>query len=126
MNASKCLKYLLPVSIVAAIAMVPQDPQPAQAQAPAPSPELINVVTMSDLKYLDLQGTATLVPARNVVEIRLLEEFTQHIRLELVYDNGDYSLIDAQAFHLLRNGSASREVRLVRSRGDRMRFPRLP
>lgn len=124
MNAAKCLQYLLPVSVVAAIAMVPQDPQPAPV--PAPSPELVTVVTMSDLKYLDLQGTATVVPARNVVEIRFLEEFTQHIRLELLYDNGDYSLIDAQAFHLLRNGSASREVRLVRSRGDRMRFPRLP
>lgn len=122
----KHLKYLLPVSVVAAIAMVPQDPLPLQPQAPMPSTEQVNVVTMSDLQYVNLQGVSTTVPARQVVEIRLLEECTQHIRLELVYDNGDFSLIDVQAFHLLRNGSAGREVRLVRSKTDRMRFPRLP
>lgn len=126
MNASQYLKYLLPVSVVAAIAMVPQDPQPLQPQTPPPPIEQVNVVTISDLQYVNLQGVSTSVPARSVVEIRLLEECTQHIRLELVYDNGDFSLLDVQAFHLLRNGSAAREVRLVRSKIDRMRFPRLP
>jgi hypothetical protein len=125
-NASLYLKCLLPVSVVAAVAMVPQDPQPLQTQLPVPSTEQVNVVTLSDLQYVNLQGVSTTVAARQVVEIRLLEECTQHIRLELVYDNGDFSLLDVQAFHLLRNGSASREVRLVRSKSDRMRFPRLP
>jgi hypothetical protein len=125
-NASQYLKYLLPVSVLAAIAMVPQDPQPLQAQTPPPPTEQVNIVTMSDLQYVNLQGVSTTVAARTVVEIRLLEECTQHIRLELIYDNGDFSLLDVQAFHLLRNGSAAREVRLVRSKTDRMRFPRLP
>jgi hypothetical protein len=48
------------------------------------------------------------------------------LRLELLYENGDYSLIQAQGFHLLRNGGSSREVRLVRGKSTRMRFPRLP
>lgn len=126
MNARPYLKYLLPVSVVAAIAMVPQEPQPPQAQSAPQSTEQVNIVTMSDLQYVNMQGVSTTVAARTVVEIRLLEECSQHIRLELIYDNGDFSLLDVQAFHLLRNGSATREVRLVRSKVDRMRFPRLP
>lgn len=122
----KAWKYLLPVPVVAALAMVPQDPQAQPTTAVAPPTEQVNAITMSDLQYINLQGVATVVPARAVAEIRLIEDRAQHIRLELIYDNGDYSLIDAQAFHLLRNGSGSREVRLVRSSSDRMRFPRLP
>ena len=106
----------------AALAMVPQDPAAAQ---PAPQPPTDLVVTISDLKYVGGNGTAVVVPARNVVEIRLLEDRSD-IRLELLYENGDYSLIDAQEFHLLRGGSAPREVRLVRGKTDQMRFPRLP
>ena len=56
----------------------------------------------------------------------MFDDQSVHVRLELLYDNGDYSMIDAQALHLLRNGASTREVRLVRSRQDNMRFPRLP
>lgn len=116
----KAWKLLLPVPFVAALAMVPQDPQ---------THELVNdaatIVSMSELRYVDLHGTAQSVPARNVVEIRLLEDHQEHIRLELTYDNGDYSLVDAQAFHILRTGNSTREVKLVRTKQQRMRFPRL-
>ena len=106
--------------------MVPQDPQPAAPQNPGP-PEPTTVVTISELQYMNQQGAPVSVPARNVVEIRLLEEFEQHIRIELIYDNGDYSLLDTQGFHLLRNnGGSTREVRLVRGKKSNMRFPRLP
>jgi hypothetical protein len=117
----KAWKLLLPVPLVAALAMVPQDP-------PSTDPSLAEqavILSVSELQYVNLQGAVNIVAARNVAEIRLVEEQGQHIRLELTYDNGDYSLIDAQAFHLLRTGSSSREVKLVRSKPARMRFPKI-
>ena len=115
----KAWKYLLLVPLVVALAMVPQDPQAAE-------PDAATVASISDLQYVSLQGTMTTVSARSVVEIRFLEDHKEHIRLELVYENGDYTLVDAQAFHLLRTGASTREVRLVRGKQSRMRFPKLP
>jgi hypothetical protein len=124
----KAWKLMLPVVLVlAAVAMVPQDPQtPTPQHADAALADQVAVITMSELKYMDLQGVAVCVPARSVIEIRLVEDRPEHIRLELIYENGDYSLINAQSFHLLRNGQTPREVRLVRSQQSRMRFPRMP
>ena len=119
----KAWKLLLPVPIVAALAMVPQDPQ---AVVPADGTEQSTTAQITELQYVNLQGTTQVVTSRQVVEIRLVEDHSQHIRLELVYENGDYSLIHAQAFHLLRNGTSAREVRLVRTRQGKMRFPKLP
>ena len=119
----KAWMFLLPVSITAALAMVPQNPAGA-GDPPAPDPAAI--VSMSELRYTTMQGTASAVSARNVVEIRLFEDHPHNIRLELIYENGDYSLIDAQEFHLVRLGTGSREVKLVRGKMARMRFPRLP
>jgi hypothetical protein len=120
-NPVKAWKLLVLVPAVAALAMVPQDPSPAPADAPEPS----TTASITELQYVNLQGTTQVVTARQVVEIRFLEDHPHHIRLELVYENGDYSLIDAQAFHLLRSGPSAREVRLVRGKQARMRFPRL-
>ena len=53
----------------------------------------------------------------------LPEQSPESVRLELLYDNGDYSMVDAQAFHLLRAGQSTREVKLVRGKQSRMRFP---
>lgn len=115
-------KLLLPVPVVAALAMTPQDPTPVDPTVA----DISAVATISELTYVNLQGTPTVVPARNVVEIRFLDDHDEHIRLELVYENGDYSLVHAQAFHLIRSGNSPREVRLVRGKQTRMRFPRLP
>ena len=117
----KAWKLLLPVPFLVAIAMVPQNPQNPG------DPSLVDatsVVAISELDYVNQQGATTVVSARNVVEIRLVEDAQHAIRLELFYENGDYSLIDAQAFHLLRNGGSTREVRLVRGNKARMRFPK--
>jgi hypothetical protein len=111
-------KLLLIVPVIAALAMVPQG-------APTPD-DPATVVTLSELQYVNLQGAATSVSARNVVEIRLFEDAPDNLRIELLYENGDYSLVAAQAMHLLRNGTGSREVKLVRGKTARMRFPRLP
>jgi hypothetical protein len=102
---------------------MPQDPA---APTPPVQSEAIAGATISELHYINQQGTLTVVAARNLVEVRLIEDRDDHIQLELIYENGDYSLINAQAFHLIRNGTGSREVRFVRSKPERMRFPRLP
>lgn len=118
----KAWQLLFSVPVLAAVAMVPQDPvstDPAQA-------DQSTIQSISALRYVTLQGTATEVSARSVVEIRLLEDSGEAMRLELLYENGDYSLLDVQGFHLLRNGETAREVRLVRGKQARMRFPRLP
>ena len=116
-------KYLIPLPCLAAlIAMVPQTPQDREDPAVA---DVSVVARMSELQYVDTHGKTQVVSARNVLEIRLLEDHPNAIRLELVYENGDYSLIDATAFHILRVGRDETDVRLVRSRIARTKFPRL-
>lgn len=115
-------KLLFAVPVVAAIAMAPQDP-PSNDAAIA---DIVTVRTISELQYTPLNGSSVSVPARSVVEIRYMDDRSEHIRLELVYDNGDYSMQTVQGFHLLQTGAGGREVRLVRGASARMRFPRLP
>jgi hypothetical protein len=119
----KAKLLLLSLPLAAALAMVTQDPAEPKGQEPE---EPAAIMSMSEMQYTDLQGKTTVVAARNVVEIRLLADVLDHVRLELLYENGDYSMIDAQALHLLRNGTPTREVRIVRARGSNTRFPRLP
>ncbi|MBL8755906.1 MAG: hypothetical protein JNK15_21605 [Planctomycetes bacterium] len=118
----KAWSIAVPALAITALAMVPQDPNSAD-------PSLVDqsaVASISELNYINLQGTSVNVPARSVVEIRFLDDAGEHIRLELLYENGDYSLLTVQGFHLLRNNGSAREVRLVRGKSTRMRFPRLP
>ncbi len=116
----KTWKLLLPVPFVVALAFVPQGQSPPDTAVA----DVTQNVTIAELNYINLQGAPTSVSARNVVEIRVIEDVGQAIRLELYYENNDYSLLDVQGFHLLRNGSATREVRLVRGKQLRMRFPK--
>jgi hypothetical protein len=113
-------KLLLPVPFVVALSMVPQG-----QDKPVPD-EVTAVVQLSELRYTTPDGNTQAISSRSVVEIRVLTDVPTGIRLELVYDNGDYSMIDAQAFHLLRNAGSTREVKLVRTKSAQMRFPRLP
>jgi len=112
----------LALLIAATLAFVPQDPQ----QPAEPPQEQSTVISLAEMQYVDRQGETRSVPSRNVVEIRVFEDDSDHIRLELLYDNGDYSLIDAQALHILRSGGSTRDVKLVRASRRNMRFPRLP
>lgn len=115
----KAWKLLIPVPFLFALAFVPQGQNPQE-----PPPDLVQVLSIAELNYISQQGVMTTVPARNVVEIRVIEDVAHAIRLELYYENGDYSLIDAAAFHLIRAGGGAREVRLVRGKQARMRFPK--
>lgn len=123
----KAALLFLSLPIAAALAFAPnqapQDPQPNEPQAVQ---EATSVISLSELQVKDLQGNTSIISARTVVEIRMFDGMTDHIRVELLYENGDYSLIDAQAIHLLRNGGGTRDVKLVRTEQQRMRFPRLP
>lgn len=122
----KAWKFLVPVSVAAALAMVPQDPAPqSPPSADAARADQFAIVPISELKYTTPQGAERTLSARDVVEVRLLEDHPHHIRLELSYESGNYSMIDATEFHVLRGGN-TREVKLVRSKMGRMRFPRLP
>ena len=126
MNASL---LFLSLPIAAALAFSPmqsalQDPEkPVDPNQPV---EISSIISLAELQYQDLQGVMTRLSARTVVEIRMFDGMNDHIRLELLYDNGDYSLIDAQSMHLLTQGGTTREVRLVRSSSMAMRFPRRP
>lgn len=125
----KAALLLLPLPIAAALAFAPpgtraQDPD-LQATGQAPI-ETAATIELAEMQYIDLQGNTTVVSARNVVEIRVLEDQPNHIRLELLYENGDYSLLTAQAIHLLRSGASPRTVKIIRTTTAGMRFPRLP
>jgi hypothetical protein len=115
---------LLPVPCVAALlAMMPQDPQGTADPAVT---DVTTVLSITELQYVDSQGKTSVIPSRNVFEVRMVEDVPQGLRLEILYDNGDYSLIDAQALHVLRSGRDKMDVRFVRSARARLRFPKLP
>ncbi|MEQ1633194.1 MAG: hypothetical protein ABL997_12525 [Planctomycetota bacterium] len=119
----KTWQVLLPVPcVLALLAMAPQNPQGTQDPAVT---DIANVMAVSELQYVDLQGKTSVVPSRNVFEVRMLEDTERGMRIEILYDNGDYSLIDAQALHILRSGKDTMDVRFVRSTRSRMRFPKL-
>ena len=117
---------MLSLPIAAALAFAPAQQDPAKAKQELEPAEVAKVLSISEMQYVNLQGKTVTVPARNVVEIRVLQAGAEGVQLELLYDNGDYSLIHAQAMHVLRNLGATREVRLVRSGETSMRFPNLP
>ncbi|MFT7537465.1 MAG: hypothetical protein ACI85K_003424 [Hyphomicrobiaceae bacterium] len=123
----KASLLFLSLPIAAALAFAPiqsiQDPKPVDPNKPA---ELTSIISLATLQVVDLQGVITNISARTVVEIRMFDGMNDHIRVELLYENGDYSLIDAQAIHMLRNGGDSRDVKLIRTGAMHMRFPRLP
>lgn len=117
----KTWKLLLPIPFVAAlVAMMPQGPEDN------PAAEVSTILHISEMQYVDALGKTTVVAARNLAELRLLEDSHESLRIELLYDNGDYSLVNAQSLHVLRSGHNATDVRFVRSGRARMRFPKLP
>ncbi len=114
---------LLPVPVVLGLlAMQPQSEQGSQDPNVA---DIVQIMPMTEMHYVDMQGKSIVVPSRNVFEVRMIEDVAQGIRIELLYDNGDYSLIDAQALHILRSGKEPLDVRFVRSMRSRMRYPKM-
>jgi hypothetical protein len=104
--------------------MLPQNPHGTDP-APAQSTGQVQVVQNTGLEYTDIQGKLVAIPARSVVEIRMPEDSNGSPRFELSYQNGDYSLIQTQAMHLLRSGREPMDVRFFRSTQAQMRLPKL-
>ena len=78
------------------------------------------------LQYVNAQGELTEVRATDLRSMHLLlAEDTGLMRLELVYENNDYSSVELSDFHLIRRSSASgsADVSVIRSRVQGMSFP---
>lgn len=120
----KSWKVLIPVPFVALLlAMVPQDPQGATKANPLLQSKITRI---SAVQYVDSAGETQQISSRNVVEVRVLDGSHPNIRFEVLYENGDYSMIDAQALHILRSGNDKMNVRLARCPDSLQRFPILP
>lgn len=115
----------LSLPIAAALAFAPS-PAPVAQNPQDENPEVVNIMPISELQYVTLNGKSETISSTSVVEIRIFNEQTDRIRLELLYDNGDYSLMDVQTMHILRKSGITRDVRLVRSKRNAMRFPNWP
>ena len=64
------------------------------------------------------------VLAKGLLEVRLIAIATEGIRLELLYQNGDYSMVKPTSFHFVRKADAgSYEVLVTRTDIHGMAFP---
>ena len=121
----KATLLYLSIPLAAALALSPapslqsQDPQNPEA-------ENVKVMPISALSYTTANGVQQVIRAEKIVEIRLFDDHSDSVRIELLYENGDYSLIDAQQFNIMRRTGSPRDVRLVRTQRSKMRFPWLP
>lgn len=121
----KATLLYLSIPVAAALAFSPAPSLPSQ-DPQNPAEENIKVMPISALQYVTASGERQTVRAENIVEIRVFEDHSDSVRIELLYENGDYSLIDAQSMHIMRRTGAPRDVRLVRTQRSKMRFPWLP
>ena len=118
---------LLLLPIVAALAFTPNQTALQDPQSTANREQLVStIISLSELQIEDMQGSVLRIPARRVVEVRMFDDMADHVRVEILYENGDYSMIAGQAIHILRSGDGTRDVKLIRTKLRSMRFPRLP
>lgn len=77
------------------------------------------------LQYTNSLGKTTEIPASKITKIWLIAESDGDLRLELSYENGDYSSLELHDFHLIRrhNNLASVDVPVVRSDMSGLAFP---
>jgi hypothetical protein len=81
-------------------------------------------VSFSQLIYTDSSGQQQTILAKNMTSVRLLQVPDDGMRLEILYQNGDYSLIRPQSFHFINRSDASAvEVFVYRSSVNSMAFP---
>ena len=121
----KATLLYLSIPLAAALALSPAPSLPSQ-DPQNPEAENVKVMPISALSYMTANGERQIIRAEKIVEIRLFDDHSHSVRIELLYENGDYSLIDAQSMHIMRRTGAPRDVRLVRTQRSKMRFPWLP
>ena len=123
----KASMLFLSLPIAAALAFTPNNTAPQEPQNPANAQKIeSSIISLSELQVQDMGGETLRISARRVVEIRMFEDIADHVRVEVLYENGDYSMIAGQSMHLLRRGDGTRDVKLIRTKLTSMRFPRLP
>lgn len=108
---------LVPFSIAAAVA--PQDPQIDDDFRQEV------VWNFAVLQYVNTRGETVQIPASRLTKVWLLRTVEDRMRLELLYENKDYSQITVDEFHVLRSApnTSAVDVPVVRAEIDAMAFP---
>lgn len=77
------------------------------------------------LQYTNSSGKVMEIPASTVTKIWLLADTEGGLRMEIAYENGDFSSLQIQDFHVIRRSSklASVDVPVVRTDISGMAFP---
>lgn len=95
----------------------PQDPADGFRQAVA--------WNFAVLQYVNTRGELVEVPASRINRIALLRTADDRLRLEILFENKDYSLFVADEFHILRSAPnmTAVDVPVVRDDFAAMAFP---
>lgn len=77
------------------------------------------------LQYTTLRGDVVEIPGRLLQKIWLLKTPEGRLRMELLYENLDYSSVDVRDFTIIRSspGQTAVDVPIVRAGIDAMAFP---
>ncbi len=122
-------KSWIAVGVVASLFVLPafvQGPTGVnQAQDPAYRTAVIN---FSVLSYANPKGEMVKVMASTITKLWLLTSPRGEMRLEILYENGDYSMIQVTNMDFIRRmpGATAVNVPIVRSGMEGMAFPELP
>ena len=110
------------IPVLAAPRVVPQDPAPAVRQAPFYQESSWNLAV---LQYTNARGDVVEVPARLLTRVWLLKTPEGRLRMEILYENRDYTSVDIRDFSIIRSspGNAAVDVPIVRASIDGMAFP---
>ncbi len=77
------------------------------------------------LQVTNAAGKSTEIPASTITKIWLIADSDGDLRMEVSYENGDYSSLELHDFHIIRrsNSLASVDVPVVRTDMSGLAFP---
>ncbi len=133
MNVSTKLQPKLLLGCVAIAALLPllamQDPQGAQSTQISKSDPFHQESTWSFtvLQYTNPRGDVVEVPARNIAKLWILKDEDGDLRMEILYQNRDYSSLAIRDFSVIRSSAAAVavDVPIVRATIAAMAFPEM-
>lgn len=105
---------------VLAVTGAPQDPLPA-----ASAFHQETTWNLAVLQYTTIKGDTVEVPARLLTKVWLLKTPEGQLRMELLFENRDYSSVEVRNFSLIRSasGTTAVDVPFVRGSIEDMAFP---
>ncbi|MFO1054168.1 MAG: hypothetical protein U1F36_18275 [Planctomycetota bacterium] len=79
------------------------------------------------LQYTNSRGDLVEIPARNITKLWLLKDEDGDLRMEVLYQNRDYSSLAIRDFSLIRSAPAATavDVPIVRTSINGMTFPEM-